>query len=265
MKTSHAIKNKPITRFFGLTFLFTLPAYTFIALTGMNIILSPEMVSSFVPLSVLAPLGAAYYLTYKKSGWKAAKKLLARAFDYKRIREQKGYILALLLMPILFLISWGTATILEMELLPAPVPMVAFIIPFTVFFFAAFSEEIGWMGYAFDPMEQKYGTFKATLILGVICALWHLPMYIFTFPNTGLLIIQLFSAIMLRFIIVWFFKHTNQSIFIVIMLHAVYNVCMTIFPVSFILIAIGFTIFALLIMKQMFKRKEHEFKTIKNI
>jgi hypothetical protein len=40
---------------------------------------------------------------------------------------------------------------------------------------------------------------------------------------------------------------------------------MSIFPVSFILIAIGFTIFALIIMKQMLKKKEPEFKTIKNI
>jgi membrane protease YdiL (CAAX protease family) len=265
MKTSHAIKNKSMTRFFGLTFLFTLPAYILIALTGMNIILSPEMVFSFIPLSVLAPLGAASYLTYKKSGWKAVKKLLGRSFDYKRIKEQKGYIFALLLMPILFLISWGTATILEMELSPAPVPMIAFIIPFIAFFFAGLSEEIAWMGYAFGPIEQKHGTLKATLILGVIWALWHLPMYIFTSPNAGLLITQLFSVVMLRFIIVWFFKNTNQSIFITIMLHAIYNVCLTIFPVNFILIAIGFTISALIIMKQMFKKKEREFNTIKNI
>jgi membrane protease YdiL (CAAX protease family) len=153
MKNSPTTKNESITRFFGLTILFTLPAYILIALTGMNIILSPEMVFSFIPLSVLAPLGAASYLTYKKSGWKAVKKLLGRAFDYKRIKEKKGYVLALLLMPILFLISWGTANILEMELLPAPVPMIAFIIPFIAFFFSGLSEEIGWMGYAFGPME----------------------------------------------------------------------------------------------------------------
>jgi hypothetical protein len=72
------------------------------------------MVFSFIPLSVLAPLRATSYLTYKESGWVAVKKLLARAFDYKRIKEKKGYTLALLLMPILFLISWGVATILGM-------------------------------------------------------------------------------------------------------------------------------------------------------
>jgi membrane protease YdiL (CAAX protease family) len=258
MKNSHAINNKSITRFFGLTILFSLPAYTLIALTGMNIILSPEMVFSFVPLSVLAPLGAASYLSYKENGWKAVKKLLGRSFDYKRIKEQKGYVLALLLMPILFLISWGTATILEMELLPAPVPMIAFIILFIGFFFTASSEQIGWMVYAYETLKQQHGTFKATSILGVFHALWHVPMYIILFPNVGMLIAQLIAVVMLRFSIVWLFENTNKSVFIAIMLHAIYNVCLTIFPVSFILIAIGFTIFALLIMTQMFKNKECE-------
>lgn len=255
MKVFHFMKDKSITSFFGLTILFTLPAYILIALTGMNIILSPEMVFSFVPLSVLAPLAAASYLTYKRNGWKAVKKLLKRSFDYKRLKEKKGYLFALLLMPALFLISWGTADLLQMELSPAPIPIIAFIIPFIAFFFAALSENIGWMGYAFEPMEQKYGTFKATLILGVIWAFWHLPMYVFTFPNAALVFTQLFSVVMLRFIIVWFYKHANQSIFIVIMIHAIYNVCMTIFPINFTLIAIGFTIFALLIMTQMVNKK----------
>ncbi len=155
-----------MTRFFGLTILFSLPVYILITLTGMNIMLSPEMVFAFVPFSVLCPLGAASYLTYKKDGWAAVKKLLGRAFDYKRIKEKKGYLLALLLMPLLYLISWRVAIILEMELMPAPVPMIAFIIPFIAFFFAALCEQIGWMGYAFEPMEQKQGTFKATLLLG---------------------------------------------------------------------------------------------------
>lgn len=188
--------------------------------------------------------------------------MLARSFDYKRIKQGKKYLPALLLMPILFLIAWGAGDLLALEMVPAPVPMIAFIIPFIVFFFSASSEQIGWMGYAFEPMEQKHGTFRATLILGIFHALWHVPMYIILFPNVGMLIAQLFGVVMLRFIIVWFFKQTNHSVFVVIMLHAIYNVCMSIFPVSFILIAIGFTIFAVLIMIQMLKKKETEFKKI---
>ncbi len=262
MKNSHTTKNKSITRFFGLTILFSVPVYILITLSGMNIMLSPEMVFAFIPFAVLAPLGAASYLTYKKGGWAAVKRLLGRAFDYKRIKEKKGYLLALLLMPLLYLISWGAAIILEMELMPAPVPMIAFIIPFIAFFFSALSEQIGWMGYAFEPMEQKQGTFKATLLLGLFWAFWHLPFWYFTYPSIGLVAVQFFSVVMLRFIIVWLFKNTNESIFAVIVLHALYNVSLSIFPFNFMLIAIGFTIFAVPIMTQMLKKKERDFKSI---
>ena len=66
MKSTHS--NKKIGSFFLLTILFTLPAYILIALTGMNIILSEEMVFAFVPLSVIAPICAALVLTYRESG-----------------------------------------------------------------------------------------------------------------------------------------------------------------------------------------------------
>jgi membrane protease YdiL (CAAX protease family) len=256
MKASHITKNKSMTRFFGLTILFTLPAYILVVLTGLNIILSPEMVFALLPLAVIAPICASLVLTYKKTGRVGAKKLLRRSFDYKRIKQGKKYVLALLLMPLLFLIVWGAGDLLALEMMPAPVPMIVFIIPFILFFFAGITEEIGWMGYAFEPMEQKHGTFRATLILGIFWALWHSPFLFFATPNAASLVAQLFTLIMLRFIIVWFFKHTNQSVFITIMLHAIYNVCLVIFPVSFILIAIGFTIFAAIIMTQMLKKKE---------
>lgn len=245
-----------MTRYFGLTLLFTLPAYVLIALTGMNIILSQDMTISFIPLSVLAPLGASSYLTYKKGGWTAVKTFLRRSFDYKRIKERKGYMLFLLLIPIFFLIAWRVGNTLELEMIPAPFPMVLFIIPFIVFFLSGLSEEIGWMGYAYEPLEQQHGTYKATLILGVFWALWHLPMYIFTFPNVEMLIAQFVAVMMLRFSIVWLFKNTNKSVFITILIHAIYNVCMSIFPVSFVLIAIGFTIFALIIMVLMLKKTQ---------
>ncbi len=112
------------------------------------------------------------------------------------------------------------------------------------------------MGYAYEPLKQQYGIFKATSILGVFWALWHLPMYIFLFPNVGMLIAQLVAVVMLRFSIVWLFENTNKSVFIAILIHAIYNVCMSIFPVSFVLIAIGFTIFALIIMAHMLKKTQ---------
>lgn len=67
---------------------FILPEYVLITLTGLNTILSPEMVFAFIPLSVIAPICAELVLTYKKSGRIGVKKLLKRSFDYKREKSK---------------------------------------------------------------------------------------------------------------------------------------------------------------------------------
>jgi membrane protease YdiL (CAAX protease family) len=38
-------------------------------------------------------------------------------------------------------------------------------------------EELGWRGYILDPMEARLGAWLGNLVLGVIWACWHLPLY----------------------------------------------------------------------------------------
>jgi len=33
------------------------------------------------------------------------------------------------------------------------------------------------MGYLFDPLEERWKTVNATLILGIIWIIWHIPAY----------------------------------------------------------------------------------------
>jgi membrane protease YdiL (CAAX protease family) len=49
---------------------------------------------------------------------------------------------------------------------------------FTGVFFAipaGYLEEIGWMGFAFEKLRARGTAFRAALILGLMWALWHLP------------------------------------------------------------------------------------------
>jgi len=237
-----------ITSFFVLTVIFTLPAYILVGLIGLNIILSPEMVFAFIPLAVIAPICAALVLTYRKSGGIGVKKLLKRSFDYKRVKNKKWFWPTLLLMPLLFSLVLGVSSLLEQELLPAPLPVIAAPIALIMFFFSALCEQVGWMGYAFEPMCNRWGLFKSTMILGLIWGLWHLPLYIFSIPEPEMIVAQVLAVIALRVILVWLYSNTGKSVFIVILFHATYNVCMSVFPVNFVGNTIIFSISAALIL-----------------
>ena len=236
-----------IASFFVLTIIFTLPAYVLVALTGLNIILSPEMVFAFIPLAVIAPICAALVLTYRKSGGIGVKKLLKRSFDYKRVKNKKWFWPTILLMPLLISLVFGVSSLLELELLPARMPLIAAPIALIMFFLAALFENIGWMGYAFEPMSNRWGLFKSTLLLGVIWGLWHVPMYIFAIPEPEMIVAQVIVLITLRFIIVWLYSNTGKSVFIAILLHAIYNVCIIVIPINLVVTAIIMSISAALI------------------
>jgi len=211
------------------------------------------MVFAWVPLSVVGPIGAAITLTYKESGWAGTKRLLKRAFDVKRIKERKWLLPAITLLPLLFGIDWFVSTFLGFTLLPAGAELLAIPILFIVFFMAGFMEEIGWMGYVFEPMETKWGTLNASLLLGLFWGLWHVPMYVFMFDDPSWVVAQAFSLIGLRILIIWLFKKTGRSVFIAILIHAIYNVCLAVFPVSIIGVSILISIAALIVLGYSFK------------
>jgi hypothetical protein len=81
------------------------------------------------------------------------------------------------------------------------------------------------MGYAFDPMEERWNALVASVILGIIWATWHIPLYILSGQGPVRIAVQLTSLIGIRTLIVWIYNNTGKSVFATILIHAVYNVC----------------------------------------
>lgn len=93
-----------------------------------------------------------------------------------------------------------------------------------------FFEELGWRGYAQDLLQNKHSAVTASLIVGGIWSLWHLPASFI--PNTyqaGLGIGTLefwlhFSGIVfLSITISWVYINTNRSILVMMIFHATVN------------------------------------------
>ncbi|MFC2066572.1 CPBP family intramembrane glutamic endopeptidase [Chloroflexota bacterium] len=217
------LKNEFPFAFFVLSFLFALPSYTLVALASNNIVSTPEMAYLFIPLIAPAPIAAALILTSKKNGWDGAKKLLGRAFDLRRIVRKIWYAPTLFLVPFVFFLALGLMVLIGKPIPAAQFPVVALPVLFIVFFIMALGEEVGWMGYAFEPMQGQGNAFKATLVLGLIWAVWHLPLYIFLIADPVFIVAQVLLLVGLRFLHVWIFNNTGKSVFATILFHAVYN------------------------------------------
>lgn len=232
MKNNTSSKTNPLVTFFLLTFIFTLPAYILIGLASKSIILSPEMAFSFVPLSAFAPIGAALLLTFKENGRNGVKKLFGRAFDHKRITRKIWYLPIFFLPPFLVILALGVTILLGLPLVDALFPVWAAPLVFLLFFGGALGEEVGWMGYAFEPMQERWHTFKAALLLGLIWALWHVPMYVFLIDDPAMLTAQLLFPLAIRILIVWIFNNTGKSLFAAILFHTMYNVAYGVFATN---------------------------------
>jgi membrane protease YdiL (CAAX protease family) len=88
-------------------------------------------------------------------------------------------------------------------------------------------EEGGWRGFALPRMERLHGPLLASLILGVLWALWHLPEFLVpswaaSSGGGGVLGITLFTltAITFTIVITWVFNNTRASLLLAILVHS---------------------------------------------
>ncbi len=88
-------------------------------------------------------------------------------------------------------------------------------------------EEPGWRGFALPRMQRLMGPLAASVVLGVLWGLWHLPQFLVpswaaSSGGGGLRGIVLFTltAIMFTVVMTWVFNNTRTSLLLAILLHA---------------------------------------------
>lgn len=92
------------------------------------------------------------------------------------------------------------------------------------------SEEIGWRGFALDRLQQRWNALASSLVLGVLWALWHTPLFFIkgTMYNdwgfeTGLFWIFLIRMVSLSLFMTWVYNNNKHSILSAVLLHFMFN------------------------------------------
>jgi membrane protease YdiL (CAAX protease family) len=83
-------------------------------------------------------------------------------------------------------------------------------------------EETGWRGFALHRLQEKHNPLTASFILWLFWALWHLPLFFYTY---GLSILPGFLAGLLSgaIALTWLYNGTGGSIFMTAIWHSAFN------------------------------------------
>ncbi|HKL30591.1 MAG TPA: type II CAAX endopeptidase family protein [Natrialbaceae archaeon] len=186
-------------------------------------------------VAAFGPTVAGIVMLYLEGGRAGLRRLLARTLDTDF--PLRWLLVALLLFPILtglvlgIAMTQGTSPSFPWEddliVLPA-----AFV--FILLLGGPLQEEFGWRGYALDPLQSRFGATRGSLVLGVLWALWHLPLFYiptqtiyYERPFWGLLL----SVTMLAVVMTWVYNNVGGSLLVMVLLHTAFNWSQGMLPV----------------------------------
>jgi uncharacterized protein len=213
--------------FFLLVFALSIPFWLIGGATDLQLI-SGLSVSA---LAAVCPMLAALLCVHQTQGSAGALALLKRCFDFKRVKAKRWYLPVLFLMPAVGVAVYGLMRWMDMPL-PAPELHIGrALVMFIAFFVAALGEELGWSGYAINPMQARWGALRAALLLGVVGVVWHVIPLMLSDRSAAWIGWWCLYGLASRILIVWLYNNTGKSVFAAAVFHAMLNLSWMLFPV----------------------------------
>lgn len=102
--------------------------------------------------------------------------------------------------------------------------------PIFLIFFGPIPEELGWRGVAFEELINRLSYYKAQIIVAILWALWHIPLFFIygSYQNSlGIFTLAFWmffiNVILNSFITGWIYIKSNRSLLIAILFHYTIN------------------------------------------
>jgi membrane protease YdiL (CAAX protease family) len=219
-------KREFVFIFFVLVFVLSIPFWVL----GM---INPIQLLPGLPISafgVFAPVLSALILVYKDERLLGVLQLLERSFDFKRVKNKNWYLAFILINPVIAVLAYGLMCVINKSIRNPTLSLLAIFPMFALFFISALGEEIGWTGYATEPLQRRWGIVIAGLVLGSIWAIWHFIPLVQAHRSVEWIAWWSLGTISLRMIMVWLYFHAGKSVFAAAVFHAMINLCWQLFP-----------------------------------
>lgn len=142
---------------------------------------------------------------------------------------------SLLIFPVLFLLAWWLVNVESQQWTLSTHPasfgqlgwMVIVAFAMNLSYGGTLGEEIGWRGFALPELLKTHSPFSASIVLGLIWALWHAPIDLtsgFLVHGPGAIVARIAWILPLTIVFTWFTLQSKCSLLSPFFLHTSVNI-----------------------------------------
>ena len=230
-------------------------------------------------LGLFVPFFVALFMIFTSQHTGVKKDFINRLINPRLIRLS-SLPLMIMLMPLVVLASIGISLLSGGSLDQLQVAegfsfSYGFVPVLLLLLLAAVFEELGWRGYAFDSLEQRYTFLTASLIFGVLWSLWHAPLifvnnsyqYEIMQQNVWYAINFFVGVVLMGVIVSWACSKNHKSVIAAIVFHFMINISQEALAITQMTKCIETGVLAVVVIalvlydRKMFFSKEHLVRT----
>ena len=227
---------KEISLFLAITFILTWGIWL-LTLSKLNLKISSE---TLILIGTWIPSFVGLFMAYKSNGINGLIKLIKSMFDIRISAKWYSYIFGI--MPIIMAIAYVYLSLSGSAIPKSEFPLYAFplVFMYIMILMGPLGEEAGWRGFLFKKLISSYTPFYASLVVGLIWSLWHLPLffmentiqaqlansYNFTLAFCGYIIYTLMITAQISILYI----NTKGNILAVILFHTMANTSLGMMP-----------------------------------
>ena len=182
-------------------------------------------------IGIFGPSLVAVGLTIHDEGAGGVRALLRRLIDWRV--DGRWYLFALFYMaPIVLLVTLVSRLVSGTWPRSSTTPLVVTAMSIVIQIPILASEEIGWRGYALPQLTARFGLQRASLILGPLWAVWHLPLFFVQeashYSRSVPVYLVEVTAISVAF--AWLYTNTRGSLLLATLMHLAIDQTFAAFP-----------------------------------
>ena len=233
------MKEKFPFRYFIVAFAWSWLIEIPLAMAGSGYIhIRKELLSTMalpaVIIAAFGPAAGAFYSLRTRNGKGSIKRYLKSLLDFRF--GWKAWLIPIIVLGVSSWIAWILPELWGYPRLKMILPSLwAFPLYLLIMiFFGGGQEELGWRGYILDRMEEHLGPWLANLLLGMIWAAWHLPLWFIIIPGFTESYINFAGFIILTtglsYFLSWVRQTSGKRPMACIVAHGLSNAYISIFP-----------------------------------